>query len=52
VNGCKETRELEVVHALARRFGIDVVGLQRVADAKRAERGGFDGRIWLVSHRK
>jgi predicted house-cleaning noncanonical NTP pyrophosphatase (MazG superfamily) len=41
---------LEVVHALAGRFGIDVAGLQRAADAKRAERGGFDGGIWLVSH--
>ena len=39
----------EVVHALARKFGVDMAGLERAADAKRAERGGFDSGLWLLS---
>ncbi len=42
----------EVIQALARNFGIDMNRLGRVADAKRAERGGFDGGLWLVSDSK
>jgi predicted house-cleaning noncanonical NTP pyrophosphatase (MazG superfamily) len=40
---------LEVVEALAGKFGIDMAAVERAADAKRAERGGFDGGLWLVS---
>ncbi len=40
---------LEVVQALARRLGVDTAGLTRAADAKRAERGGFDDGLWLIS---
>lgn len=42
----------EVLLALARNFGIDMNGLVRVAEAKRAERGGFDSGLWLVSDGK
>jgi predicted house-cleaning noncanonical NTP pyrophosphatase (MazG superfamily) len=40
---------LEVIHTLARKFGLDMAELERADDAKRAERGGFDGGLWLVS---
>lgn len=39
----------EVVQALARNLGVDMAGLARAADAKRAERGGFDSGLWLLS---
>ena len=38
-----------MIQALASNFGIDMNRLGSVADAKRAERGGFDGGLWLVS---
>ena len=37
----------EVVQTLAVKFGIDMAGLLGVAEAKRAERGGFDAGFWL-----
>jgi predicted house-cleaning noncanonical NTP pyrophosphatase (MazG superfamily) len=40
---------LEVVRALAQYLGIDMAELERVAAAKRAERGGFAYGLWLVS---
>jgi predicted house-cleaning noncanonical NTP pyrophosphatase (MazG superfamily) len=43
---------LEVVHALAGKFGIDMAELGRAADVKRAERAGFNGGLWLVSRGK
>jgi predicted house-cleaning noncanonical NTP pyrophosphatase (MazG superfamily) len=43
---------LEVVHALAGKFGIDMAELGRAADVKRAERAGFNGGLWLVSRNK
>ena len=38
---------LEVVLALAGTFGIEPDALEKAADTKRAERGGFDGGLWL-----
>lgn len=39
---------LEVVHALAAYVGTDSATLQRVADAKRRQRGGFTRGLWLL----
>ncbi|MEN3538099.1 nucleoside triphosphate pyrophosphohydrolase [Microbispora sp. ZYX-F-249] len=38
---------LEVLHTLARVHGQDWRDIERLADAKRAERGGFDDRLYL-----
>ncbi|MEV4456153.1 nucleoside triphosphate pyrophosphohydrolase [Microbispora sp. NPDC049633] len=38
---------LEVLHALARVHGQDWRDIERLADAKRAERGGFHDRVYL-----
>lgn len=38
---------LEVVRALAAHLGLTDADLDTVAAAKRAERGGFEQRIWL-----
>lgn len=40
---------LEVVRALADQCGLDMSDLERIADTKRAERGGFKLGLWLVN---
>lgn len=40
---------LEVVRALAAHLGISMGELDRIADNKRSERGGFNQGIWLES---
>lgn len=37
---------LEVVHALARHHGLEIAEIEALRIAKRAERSGFDGRIY------
>ncbi len=47
----KRTEELadivEVLHALAEHYGIDWDTVETVGLAKKHERGGFEGRVWL-----
>lgn len=42
---------LEVLRALAHANGHEWQDIEKIADAKRAERGGFSGRIYLESSR-
>lgn len=40
---------LEVVYTLAENVGADAAELNRVANAKRQQRGGFTRGVWLIS---
>lgn len=39
----------EVLLAIGRTLGVDMHAIASAADAKRAERGGFERRLWLES---
>jgi hypothetical protein len=38
---------LEVILSLAKMYGMELADIQKAADQKRAEKGGFDNRIYL-----
>lgn len=40
---------LELVRSLARLCGSDLQGVEKIANHKRDERGGFENRVWLVN---